>query len=367
MKVTLPRTLLLGLLQRVVGVVERKQVIPILSNVLLEWAPGCVRVRATDLELELVGHAILEGEVVPGSVTVSGRKLLDICRVLPEDARLDMTLDAQQKWVVRGGRSRFTVPTLPVAEFPLVEAEVPLWSFTMTEGDLRALLSRTRFAIAETDVRNFLNGLLLEVGPTGVQAVATDSHRLALNRAVVETGVAAATVVIPRKTVLELERLLSDVDALITLSVSATHIHVEAENWVLTSRLLDIRFPDYTRAIPKRTGIPVLIERDMLRQALQRAFVVSDPKLPIVSMELAPGVLRLVAGQEAERVEDELTVEYAGPVLTASYNATYWQDVLNVVQPGVLQLIFADETGSLVLEERVNPWGSIFVVMPVRL
>ncbi len=372
MKFSTSRSTLLKPIQAVMGVVERRQTMPILANVLLLVRGQELSVTATDLEVELVARVELDKVDSGGEVTVPGRKLLDICRALPEGAMVQVQLDGD-RLVIKSGRSRFVLGTLPAAEFPVVESVEAVQSLQLSQGELRTLLEKTHFAMAQQDVRYYLNGLLLETGRKLVRAVATDGHRLAL----CELPIAAAAkgensgkgthqVIIPRKGVQELQRLLGG-DEPVVLTIGTNHVSATIGDVRFSSKLIDGRFPDYERVIPKPAGNVLTAGRDVLRQALQRAAILSNEKYRGVRLELSEGSLRIQANNpDQEEASDELEVEYKGQPLEIGFNVNYLLDALAAVEGEQVEVGFVDASSSCLLSA---PGTSVarYVVMPMRL
>jgi len=360
MKFSTSRSSLLTPIQAVMGVVERRQTMPILANVLFLVRGTELSVTATDLEVELVARAELDKVDSGGEVTVPGRKLLDICRALPEGATVQVQLDGD-RLVVKSGRSRFVLGTLPAAEFPVVEAVEAIQSLKLSQAELRTLLEKTHFAMAQQDVRYYLNGLLLETGKKQVRAVATDGHRLALCELPTGgsgNGKGVHQVIIPRKGVQELQRLLGGEDEVV-LAISSNHV---------SATIGDVRFfPDYERVIPKPAGNVLKADREVLRQALQRAAILSNEKYRGVRLELGDGSLKIQANNpDQEEARDELEVEYKGQPLEIGFNVTYLLDALAAVEAEQVEIGFVDASSSCLISA---PGISTtrYVVMPMRL
>ncbi|MCB1828525.1 MAG: DNA polymerase III subunit beta, partial [Coxiellaceae bacterium] len=295
MKLNLQRETLLRPLQQIIGVVERKQTLPILSNVLIDAKDNKISITGTDLEVELIGQAHVEENFKPGTLTVPGRKLMDICRALPDNAPIELYQD-KERVILKSGRSRFTLATLPAADFPSIETQTAALTFSLPQNELRHLLHRTIFAMANQDVRYYLNGMLFEITDNRVKAVATDGHRLALNSANVSISEPnKRQLIIPRKGVTELMRILEDDESNATITLSSNHLRVECKDSIFTSKLIDGRFPDYERVIPKAGDKIVTIDRDTLRAALNRAAILCNEKFRGVCFELRKNLLRILA------------------------------------------------------------------------
>lgn len=368
MKLNLIRETLLKPLQQVIGVVERKQTLPILSNVLVSTADNQLSITATDLEVELIGQTKLDAEHLETCFTLPGRKLIDICRALPEKALIELRRD-KEKVVLRSGQSRFMLSTLPADDFPRVEKLEWHFKLMLPQHQFYQLLQRTYFAMAQQDVRYYLNGLLLETYPTKLHAVATDGHRLACHILKIETAVQdRLQVIIPRKGVLELIRLLSDNEDLITLMIGNNHVCVSSTDFIFTSKLIDGRFPDYERVIPKGGDKQITIDRDLLKQALSRTAILCNEKFKGIRFELRHGLLRILSNNpEQELAEEEIRIDYTKEELDIGFNVAYLIDILNVVKRGNVTLTFSNSNSSLLITESDNQIDSAFVVMPMRL
>ncbi|MEO8443778.1 MAG: DNA polymerase III subunit beta [Gammaproteobacteria bacterium] len=372
MKFTTSRSTLLKPIQAVIGVVERRQTMPILANVLMVVRGQELAVTATDLEVELVARVPLDKVDSEGEVTVPGRKLLDICRALPDDANVQVHLDGD-RLVIKSGRSRFVLGTLPAAEFPVVDEVEPVQSLQLSQVDLRTLMDKTHFAMAQQDVRYYLNGLLLEAGRKVVRAVATDGHRLALCELAIDgskSGKSAKSeshqVIIPRKGVQELQRLLVG-EGEVTLAIGTNHVRATIGDIRFTSKLIDGRFPDYERVIPKPQGNVLKAGRDVLRHALQRAAILSNEKYRGVRLELADATLRIQANNpDQEEARDEIEVEYSGDPLEIGFNVNYLLDALAAVDGEQVELGFVDANSSCLITSPGTAMAR-YVVMPMRL
>jgi len=366
MKFTINRELLLKPLQQVAGVVERRQTLPVLSNVLLEVTDQQLSVTGTDLELELVARLPLEGEIQSGETTVPARKLLDICKSLPAEADIRLEVDGE-RMVVRSGRSRFTLSTLPASEFPNLEEEVGGAQLEVAPDQLRRLIDSTAFSMAQQDVRYYLNGLLLELRKGRLRAVATDGHRLAMSDAEV-TGISDdAQVIVPRKGVMELARLLGDSSQPVKLTVGKNHVRVIAGDVTFTSKLVDGKFPEYERVIPREGQRRVMADRETLRQALGRVAILSNEKYRGVRIQLSDASLRVQANNpEQEEAEEEVSVDYQGSELEIGFNVSYLLDVLNTLHSTEVQIQLGDSNSSAVIVDP-NVTVTLYVVMPMRL
>jgi len=366
MKFKVSREALLKPLQQVAGVVERRQTLPVLSNVLLQVEPDRLSMTGTDLEVELVGRVPLDGADA-GEITVPARKLLDICRELPEKAELELE-QKDQRLTIRSGRFRSTLSTLPAQDFPSVDKTAAEMTIRLNARAAKRLLDRTAFAMAQQDVRYFLNGMLFELGDGHVRTVATDGHRLAMSHLAVEGADGEVKqVIVPRKGVLELQRLFNEVDGDVELVIGSNHLSAETPEFSLTTKLVDGRFPDYQRVIPRNGDKIILADRQELRQALSRTAILSNEKFRGIRVNLSSGQLQLTANNpEQEEAEEVVSVDYAGDSLEVGFNVGYLQDVLSVVEGDQVRLTMHDGNSSALLEEPDDD-DSVYVVMPMKL
>ncbi len=366
MKIVTDRDSLLTPLQQVGGVVERRQTLPILANVLINARSNELTITATDLEVEMKTQAVAKSEN-DLDFTLPARKLIDICRALPEGARI--TLDvAAERATLRSGKSRFTLGLLPAQDYPAIEPSASTHLFSATEGQLKRLIEKTQFAMAQQDVRYYLNGMLLEVKEGMLRVVATDGHRLALSEAPCEGAKGVELqVILPRKAVQELARLLSDSDEAVQVDVSSNHIRLKMGATSFTSKLIDGKFPDYERVIPQESARLVKAERELLKQALQRASILSNEKYRGIRFQFTPGNLELLAhNPEQEEAEEELDIDYDGDALTIGFNVGYLIEVLNVLESPEVELHLNDADSSCLIEEHGVDTEQ-YVIMPMRI
>lgn len=367
MHFTIQREALLKPLQLVAGVVERRQTLPVLSNVLLVVEGQQLSLTGTDLEVELVGRVTLEDAAEPGEITVPARKLMDICKSLPNDALIDIRVD-EQKLVVKAGRSRFALSTLPANDFPTVEEGPGSLTFTLVQSKLRRLIERTSFAMAQQDVRYYLNGMLIEVQTGVLRAVATDGHRLAMcsMEAAIE-NTEKHQVIVPRKGILELARLLTEQDGEVSIVLGQHHVRATTGEFTFTSKLVDGKFPDYERVLPRGGDKLVIGDRQALREAFSRTSILSNEKYRGIRLQLATGQLKIQANNpEQEEAEEEVAVDYTGSSLEIGFNVSYLLDVLGVMTTDQVRLILSDSNSSALVQEAGND-DSSYVVMPMRL
>lgn len=368
MKFSIAREALLKPLNLAAGVVERRQTLPILANVLLSLDGQQLSITGTDLEVELIGRALLEHKsVAGGEITVPARKLVDICKALPEGSVIDFAHE-EQRLVVRSGRSRFVLSTLPATDFPSVENAPGGTELALRQGDLKRLIDRTAFAMAQQDVRYYLNGMLWEVRDGRLRTVATDGHRLAMcSLEMPGSGAEPTQVILPRKGVLELARLLMVDDEEVRMLVGANHFRAFAGDFQFTSKLVDGKFPDYERVLPKAATKIIYADRDEMRQAFGRASILSNEKYRGIRLVLEAGSLRVTANNpEQEEAEDEVSIDYQGDGLEIGFNVSYLLDVLGVLRDRNVKLSLSDSNSSALLEE-AEGGDSLYVVMPMRL
>jgi DNA polymerase-3 subunit beta len=347
MKFSAAREVILKPLQTVVGVVERRQTMPILSNVLLSVQGSKLSVTATDLEVEMVAEAEVKADA-SGEITVPGRKLHDIFRALPDSAVVEIS-QSGDRVNIKAGRSRFTLSTLRAADFPTVEEVGAKQTLRLNKADLRRLVDKTHFSMAQQDVRYYLNGLLLETERKRLRAVATDGHRLALSEAEL---LAAAS---------------RDGDGEVQLALGANHIRVHLDGIRLTSKLIDGRFPEYGRVVPAEPKNVLKADRNLFRQALQRTAILSNEKYRGVRLELSPNSVMLQANNpEQEEAVETLEVEYSGDAMEIGFNVNYLLDALAAVDSDQVEFGVTDANSSCLIREPGSD-KTKFVVMPMRL
>lgn len=367
MKFSISREAFLKPLQLVVGVVERRQTLPILSNVLVSFDETAeLALTGTDLEVEVVGKVTIEAAGEVGEITVPARKLMDICRSLPDGSELTLT-SKEDRVVVTSGRSRFTLSSLPASEFPSVEGSPGQVEFCITGSVLKGLIDSTAFAMAHQDVRYYLNGMLWEVSEGQFRTVATDGHRLAMSTR--ELPISAAEklqAIIPRKGVMELSRMLSDTEE-VTVVLGSNHVRILGVDFRFTSKLVDGAYPDYERVLPRGGTKTVIGSREQLRQAFARTSILSNEKYRGVRLLLQDSVLKMVANNpEQEQAEEEVSVDYSGEDLEIGFNISYLLDVLNALKGDNCCFTLSDANSSALIEDTDNK-NSVYVIMPMRL
>lgn len=367
MKFTVTREALLKPLQLVAGVVERRQTLPVLANVLVVLEGNTLSLTGTDLEVEIIGRITLDQPGEDGEITVPAKKLVDICRSLPDSAEISFS-DDNQRAVVKSGRSRFTLSTLPANDFPNVEEGSGTLEFSCEQQIIKRLIERTAFAMAQQDVRYYLNGMLWEVETGKLRVVATDGHRLAMCTRELEVNVGETVqAILPRKGVIELSRLVTDSDEPVSLSLGSNHISAKTDEFTFTSKLVDGKFPDYERVLPRGGTKVVFGSRKELGQAFGRTAILSNEKYRGVRLLIDDGQITIVANNpEQEEAEEHVAVDYSGDSLEIGFNVSYLQDVTNVLDSDNVKITLSDANSSALMEEP-EEGDSLYVVMPMRL
>ena len=358
---------LLAPLSAVSGIIERRHTLPILSNVLVERVDGVLSFLATDIEIQITSRSSLAAGADAKPLTVGARKLVDILRALPEGA--EVTLQQQDKRLqVKAGKSRFTLQTLPAEDFPkLARPAGDVTRFALPQKALRRLLGLVQYAMAQQDIRYYLNGLLVLVEDQQLRLVATDGHRLAYAAMPLSSSLPRQEVIVPRKTILELSKLLADTDDEVRIELSAGQAAFGFGSVELVSKLVDGKFPDYTRVIPTQHKNRLSLDRELLRQSLQRAAILSNEKFRGVRWVLTDGSLKVVSSNaEQEEAQEEIEVEYRGDALDIGFNVNYLLDVLNNVSAAQVECQFGDAASSALLQFPAEP-DFKYVVMPMRI
>ena len=368
MKFTIARDRLLKALQLATGVVERRQTLPVLANLLIKANADGVALTGTDLEVEMVARTDVDVEQ-PGEITIPARKLADIWRALPDGSDVSVSVEGDRA-TVKSGRSRFTLATLPANDFPEIEGGETDVVVSVAQADLRALIDQVGFAMAQQDVRYFLNGMLFEVTEDHLRTVATDGHRLAMctKGCTLESPIAARRqAIVPRKAVLELSRLLDEEDEAIRIQLGSNHLRVTKGPFTLTTKLVDGQFPDYDKVVPKDASRTLVGDRDTLRQGFQRASILSNEKYRGVRLAIASDQLTIQANNpEQEEAEEVLEISYDGAGLEIGFNVSYILDVLGAISGSEAKLTLSDGNSSALIEG-LDDSNSLYVVMPMRL
>ena len=371
MKFNLERKTLLDCLLVVQGVVERRERLPILGNILIVLKDDTLSLSATDMEIELVAKVAASGGI-SGEVTVPARKLLDICRTLPEDASIEFSA-GENRAILRAGRSRFTLNTLPAVDFPTTEAIEGQVEASVTQRNLKELIERTHFAMANQDVRYYLNGLLLEFRGQRLRAVSTDGHRLAQAEVALQHSSPSEDVVqsiLPRKGVQELLRLIQHSDDAVDIVVGKASLGATIGEVTFTSRLIEGRFPDYNRVIPRaeQCDKEAEVDRELVRRALQRASILSNEKHRTVRLSFSTSTLHVTANNpDHEEAEDEVDIQYTGDSVDIGFNVGYLIDALGVLPTDTVSFHLSDPGSSCLLTPKEDDGACRYVVMPMRL
>ncbi|TXH40079.1 MAG: DNA polymerase III subunit beta [Burkholderiaceae bacterium] len=358
---------LLSTLQAVSGIVERRHTLPILANVLIKKSGGKLELITSDLEIQVRTEAELGGDDGDYAITIAAKKLIDILKTLPSDTNVSLSVN-QSKVLVQGGKSRFTVQSLPADDFPLVQ-EAPDFgpSFSVPQKTLKSLINQVHFAMAVHDIRYYLNGILFVAEGQTLTVVATDGHRLALAQAQLENDIPKQEVILPRKTVLELQRLLKDEDTPIDIRFAGNQARFEFSGLEFISKLVEGKFPDYNRVIPKNHRHHITLGRQTFLASLQRAAILTSEKFKAVRVAVEPGALKIAASNaEQEEATEELDIDYNGDSFEIGFNVTYLMDVLSNMSQEMVTLSLQDSQSSALL---TNPEveGFKYVVMPMRI
>lgn len=367
MQIKINREVLLKPLNNVTGIVERRHTLPILSNLLLNIRANEMHLTATDLEMQisLKMRTDIVGEL---STTISAKKLLDICRSLPDNTAIEM-ISQENRMTLKAGKSRFNLQTLPAADYPLMtKASGEQHRLSLSQAELKRLFKQVEFAMAQQDIRYYLNGLLLEVNGNQLHIVGTDGHRLSYTNSTLADSFDKTEVIIPRKTVLELTKLLDEnADTPVVIELLNGQISFEFGDIQLISKVIDGKFPDYNRVIPTGHQNTFLVHRQHMLSSLQRASILSNEKYRSIRMVISQGQLKLISNNtEQEEAEEELDIDYSGMPLDIGFNVTYLIDVLNNLSDEYIQFAFADANSSCLITANSDVQYK-YVVMPMRI
>ncbi|SHF79255.1 DNA polymerase-3 subunit beta [Lampropedia hyalina DSM 16112] len=369
-----PQDKIISVLQSVAGIVERRHTLPILANVLLRKQGDTLQLTTSDLEIQIRTSAPLGGDdSADFATTLGARKLIEILRTFSADQQVTLE-SSQERLILKGGKSRFTLQSLPADDFPLVQ-ESPNFgpAFAVPQGVLKRLLSQVSFAMAVQDIRYYLNGILFVAEGRTLSLVSTDGHRLAFARAELDVEVPKQEVILPRKTVLELQRLLRDTDEkaeeqpLIQIQFANNQAKLNFNGLEFVSKLVEGKFPDYNRVIPSGYGNSVTLGRQVLLASLQRMTIMTSDKFKGVRLNFEPGLLRITsANTEQEEAQDELEIDYGGSKVESGFNVSYLIDVLGNVGSDLIRLDFADGNSSMLVTIPEDD-SFKYVVMPMRI
>lgn len=370
MKFIIERQHLLKPLQQVSSsLVGGRPTLPILGHLLLQVTEeDGLLLTGTDFEMEIVVRVALNAACDPGATTVPARKFFAICRGLPDSAEITVTLD-KDRMVIYSGRSRFSLSTLPVSDFPHLDHWQSEVEFCLQQATLKQLIESTHFSMAHQDVRYYLNGMLFETADHELRTVATDGHRLAVCSIGVEETAAlpAHSVIVPRKGVIELVRILDGGANLVKMQIGSNHIRASVGAYMFTSKLVDGRFPDYRRVLPTSSDKTLQANCDVLKQAFARAAILSNEKLRGVRLSLSANQLKITANNpEHEEAEELIDVQYHGSDMEIGFNVSYVLDVLNALKGEYVRLRLTDSISSVQVEDCASS-GTVYVVMPMRL
>jgi DNA polymerase III subunit beta len=366
MRFSIQREALLRPLQHVVNVVEKRQTLPVLANLRVVVEGGRTAFTGSDMEVEMVASTEVQA-AEDGEVTIPARKLFDIVRALPDGSLIELAQNGDRV-SLKAGRSRFTLATLPASEYPSIDQIEVADRFVIAEGVLKDLMDRTAFAMAQQDVRYYLNGLLFDVRSDALRCVATDGHRLAIAEGPLLTASSSARqIILPRKGVLELQRLLEGGDGEVEIEIGRNHLRLRRDSVVLTSKLIDGRFPDYEAVIPISADKEVKLSRELFRAALQRTAILSNEKYRGVKLEVSPNQLRIIAhNPEQEEAVEEIEAETPVDDLGVGFNVTYLLEAISALRSEDIVLCLRDANSSCLLRDSTSE-ACRHVVMPLRL
>jgi len=362
-----PQDKLLAALQSVAGIVERRHTLPILANVLIRKTGSQVQLTTSDLEIQIRTHAELGGDEGDFTTTIGARKLIDILRTMPVEQTVSLESSAS-KLVLKSGKSRFTLQSLPAEDFPLVQEAANFGPvFSVPQKTLKDLLGQVSFAMALHDIRYYLNGILFVAEGKQLSLVATDGHRLAFASATLDVEVPRQEVILPRKTVLEMQRLLSDAEGAIDMQFASNQAKFSFDGMEFVTKLVEGKFPDYNRVIPKGHKNSFTLGRATLLASLQRTAILTSEKFKGVRLNIEPGTLRVAANNaEQEEAQDELDIDYGGDAIEIGFNVTYLIDALANMSQDMVRIDLADSNSSALLTIPENATFK-YVVMPMRI
>ena len=357
----------LSVLQSVAGIVERRHTLPILANVLIRKTGSSVQLTTSDLEIQIRTTAELDGDSGNFTTTVGARKLIDILRTMPSDQTVSLESN-QNKLILKGGKSKFTLQTLPAEDFPLVQEAASFGPvFSVPQKTLKDLLNQVSFAMAVHDIRYYLNGILFVAEGKQLSLVATDGHRLAFANATLDVEVPRQEVILPRKTVLEMQRLLSDAEGAIEMQFASNQAKFSFGGMEFVTKLVEGKFPDYNRVIPKTHKNAVTLGRAPLLASLQRTAILTSEKFKGVRLNIEPGTLRVASNNaEQEEAVDELDIDYGGDAIEIGFNVTYLMDALANMGQEMVTLSLQDANSSALMTVPEHA-GFKYVVMPMRI
>lgn len=366
MKFIVERNKLMKPLQKVNGAIHNKPILPILNNILLQVKNGFLFLTTTDLEIEMVATIFLKEIYEQGSITVSARKLFDICKNLSEDSVIIFSLE-EEKMIIHSQRSKFILSTIPAVNFPNLHQWQKKIEFTLQKSKFKILLESTQFSMACQDVRYYLNGMLLEIKNKILRTVTTDGHRLSICSIIIDELLTNNSVILPRKCVHELLRLINNIHDNLIIQIGSNNIKFNFENFTFTSKLIDGDFPDYQRVLPKQLNKRMEVNCDLLKKSLTRAAILSNETSRGIRFNINSNQLMITThNREQEELEEILDVQYDGDDLEISFNVNYILDVLNHIKCSNIRLLFSDANSSVHIEDTLNK-NFIYIIMPIKL
>lgn len=366
MKFIVEREHLLKPLQQVSNTLGGRPSLPILGNLLLQVTENYLLLTGTDLEKEMVARIVLNAAYEAGATTVPARKFFDICRGLPEGAEIAVNLE-DERILIRSGRSRYSLSTLPASDFPNLDDWQCQVAFTLSQSILKRLIESIQFSMAHQDVRYYLNGMLFETEGEELRTVATDGHRLAACTISIGKKLPSHSVIVPRKGVMELVRMLDSCEHQMKLQIGSNNIRAKVGDCIFTSKLIDGRFPDYRRVLPKNPDKILEADCDTLKQAFARAAILSNEKFRGVRLYLNTNQLKITANNpEQEEAEEILDVVYQGNEMEISFNVSYVLDVLNALKCETVRMLLTDSVSSVLITDKSSQ-ATAYVIMPMRI
>ena len=357
----------LSVLQSVAGIVERRHTLPILANVMIRKTGSALQFTTSDLEIQIRTTHALDGDTGNFTTTVGARKVIDILRTMPADQLVSIE-SSQNKLILKGGKSKFTLQTLAAEDFPLVQEAANFGPvFSVPQKTLKDLLGQVAFAMAVHDIRYYLNGILFVAEGKQLSLVATDGHRLAFSSAMLDVEVPRQEVILPRKTVIEMQRLLSDADGAIEMQFASNQAKFSFEGMEFVTKLVEGKFPDYNRVIPKNHTNAITLGRQTLLSSLQRTAILTSEKFKGVRLNIDPGTLRVASNNaEQEEAVDELDIDYGGDSIEIGFNVTYLIDALSNMDQEMVKVELSDSNSSALITIPDNATFK-YVVMPMRI
>jgi DNA polymerase-3 subunit beta len=368
MKISLSRENLLAVLQTVAGVVEKRQSMPILGNILLQVSQNILTLTASDLEIETRASTALEDSKGDFSITLPAIKLISIIRAIPDG--LSVVLDFEATHCnISAGRSKFKLFTLPAEDFPTIDLTQTTMSFSIPQNQLKQIIHNTAFAMALQDVRFYLNGMLFDINHQTLRVVATDGHRLSTCTTILATdGLPITQAILPRKGILELQKLLGDNDNLLSFSIAKNYLTIHLEDIIFTCKLVDGRFPDFNRVIPKENDLFVQVDKDLFKGLLQRSAILSNDKFNGIRLVLSNNLLTVHAkNADQDESHEDMAIDYQGTAMEVGFNVHYIIEVLNSMVEQSVILAMKDVNSSCLIVTQDDTCSCQHVIMPMRL